>query len=189
MCAYASVPFGKPVQAPSASPTAATAAKIARTAAPSPRTARALRGRTAHATAHPRPEEPERGQRGDANPREQVAVHAMVQLDDVRAGRHGHEELADRIGADRDIAPVDRRVPAGVVRLAQDDALTFRDVHIRAPRAQAALRERPWRARIAHATDVRLESGTVDRTRRRGKVRDARHDEPRVTNARHLVDP
>src|SRR2546426_8697014 len=189
MCAYASVPFGKPVQAPSATPTAATAAKIATTAAPSPRSARALRGCTAQATAHPGPEEPERGQRGDADPREQVAVHAMVQLDDVRAGRHGHEELADRVGADGDIAPVDRRVPAGVVRLAQDDALPFRDVHVRAPRAQAPLRERPWRARIAHATDVRLESGTVDRTRGGGRVRDARHDEPRLAYARHLVDP
>src|SRR5437879_2283721 len=137
-------------------PTAATAAKIAMTAAISPRTARLLRGGTAQPTAQRPSEQTQRGQRGDARAREQVAVHAMVELDDVRARGNRHEELPDRVGMYGDRSPVDRRVPTRVVGLAEHDTIAVRHIDLRAPSAEPALLQVRRRSRLAHPGDVGL---------------------------------
>src|SRR5438445_12937808 len=71
--------------------------------------------------AQPPHDDDEAGERGDAEPGEEVEMHAVVELDRVPSRREGKADHAERVGADLHAFAVDRRAPAAVVRLANDE--------------------------------------------------------------------
>jgi hypothetical protein len=60
----------------------------------------------------------EHRERRDGDSRQEIGMHAMIELDDVPPRRDGHEELAGRVGADGHGMTIDHRVPSGVIGLA-----------------------------------------------------------------------
>ena len=113
-------------------------------------------------------------------------MHAVVELDRVPSRREGKADHAERVGADLHAFAVDRRAPAAVVRLANDEAASG------IPGLDAPATKTSGGAvgarRLGGRAHVALERRPVDAVRGRPQLDRGRDDRARITRERDLID-